>query len=123
MFTRPCAVQTRAAVLHDQTIDTFTPPGDTLHARVTGLAPRQESGSDGIHVAPANFKTSGKRWSRDDFNHDTSVNITDFTFLPSNFNQALPAAAPPPQRTAGAAERDQSELRLTRLAQRAGEEI
>ena len=39
-----------------------------------------------------NFNGTSKDWVQGDFNYDGSVDLTDFTFLASNFNFSVPAA-------------------------------
>jgi hypothetical protein len=41
----------------------------------------------------SNFNGTGKTWLQGDYNYDGTVNLTDFTFLASNFNQTLPVAS------------------------------
>jgi hypothetical protein len=40
----------------------------------------------------SNFNGSGKSWLQGDYNYDGSVNLSDFTLLASNFNQTISAA-------------------------------
>ena len=41
----------------------------------------------------SNFNGTGKVWNQGDFNYDGAVDLTDFTLLASNFNQTLPDEA------------------------------
>jgi GH43 family beta-xylosidase len=41
-----------------------------------------------------NFNGTNKSWSQGDFNYDGTVDLTDFTILASRFNQTLPADDP-----------------------------
>ena len=62
-------------------------------ANFTWNNPAGGSYSIGLNWTAANFNGTNKTWLQGDYNYDRNVDLTDFTFLASNFNKSLPGAA------------------------------